>query len=195
MAVRLTFQIKGLAELQANIERLRVEAPGATAAAVYTEALGIMRRSRSLVPVDTSELINSAWCAMPDVSAPDPIARMGYSAPYALPVHELVENKHPNGGQANFLREPFEAALTGYARRLLARILANIKADVTAPQADSTIPTSPPSEATLRRKVGRHLARTGRRHEAARHFLSSEKNRMRAQQMAMVGAAFDKGRG
>lgn len=31
---------------------------------------------------------------------------VGYSAPYAVHVHEDLEAQHPNGGQAKFLEEP-----------------------------------------------------------------------------------------
>lgn len=36
-------------------------------------------------------------------------ATVGYSAPYALFVHENLECNHPNGGQAKFIEQPLRA--------------------------------------------------------------------------------------
>src|SRR5690348_3482149 len=32
--------------------------------------------------------------------------RVGYSAPYAMRIHEDLNMRHPNGGQAKFLEQP-----------------------------------------------------------------------------------------
>lgn len=51
-----------------------------------------------------------------------PEATVGYSAPYAIYVHENLEARHPNGGQAKFL----EAA----ARTLMPYLRVQIEADL-----------------------------------------------------------------
>lgn len=50
---------------------------------------------------------------------PRPELEVGYSAPYAIYVHENLEANHPNGGQAKFLEEPL---------RLLAPLLRKVVA-------------------------------------------------------------------
>lgn len=37
---------------------------------------------------------------------PDSVVKVGYTAQYAVYVHENLEANHPNGGQAKFLEQP-----------------------------------------------------------------------------------------
>lgn len=157
MGIRITFAMRGAAELVQLLQRAVREFPGATAAAVYIEGVTILRRARPNVPVDTSLLVNSEWCSLPSTSDPNPVAHMGYAAPYALAVHERPELRHFTG-KAGWLRDAMNAAMTGYARRLLARILAYQKQGITAPSPDSRIPTSPDEE-TMLHKVKSYLYR------------------------------------
>ena len=72
-------------------------------------------------------------------------------------MHERTEVFHPHG-QANFLRQPFEQAINGYAQRVVARALQYVKQGVNAPSPDSRLPTSPPPVEHLLHHVQRHLA-------------------------------------
>jgi len=65
-------------------------------------ALEILDRAQAKVPVDTGFLKSTGKV----VQVEDGF-EVRYDADYAIYVHELVENKHPNGGQAKFLEEAF----------------------------------------------------------------------------------------
>jgi hypothetical protein len=155
--LRITFKLDGPAQVIDYLKAVVRKFPGAAAAAVYIEALGVLRRARSNVPVDTSLLVNSVWCSLPDAQSGNPTAVFGYAAPYALAVHERTEVHHVVG-HAGWLREAMEAAQNGYAQRVLARTLAYAKEGVNAPSPDSQIPTSPDTEVMLA-KVKAYLAR------------------------------------
>lgn len=157
MAIRITFAMRGAAELLQYLQRARQQFPGATAAAVYIEGLTVLRQARPNVPVDTSLLVNSEWCSLPSTTVPNPIAHLGYAAPYALAVHERTEVRHFTG-KAGWLRDAMNAQMTDYPRRLLARIIAYAKKGINAPAPDSRIPTSPEME-TMLKKVKSYLRR------------------------------------
>jgi len=65
-------------------------------------ALEILDRAQAKVPVDTGFLKSTGKV----VQVEDGF-EVRYDADYAIYVHELVDNKHPNGGQAKFLEEAF----------------------------------------------------------------------------------------
>lgn len=65
-------------------------------------ALKILDRAQRKVPVDTGFLKSTGY-----VRRVRDGYEVGYDADYAIYVHEIVENRHPNGGQAKFLEEAF----------------------------------------------------------------------------------------
>jgi len=69
-------------------------------------ASDLKRKSSETAPVDTGDLRGN--CAI-DGSALDSelIERVGYSLPYALKQHETLGYKHPKGGKAKYLEDPF----------------------------------------------------------------------------------------
>lgn len=66
-------------------------------------AIDIYKRSQELVPVDTGRLKKSGGYRKIENGEYE----VAYYAPYAIFVHELVNNKHPNGGQAKFLEDAY----------------------------------------------------------------------------------------
>ena len=66
-------------------------------------------RSVEQAPVDTGDLRGN--CA---VSHKPLEARVGYSLPYALVQHENLQFKHPQGGKAKYLEDPFNEQKDNY---------------------------------------------------------------------------------
>lgn len=72
----------------------------------------------------TSTLINSLKNQVKKFLGfkPDSVVKVGYTAQYAIHVHENLEANHPNGGQAKFLEQP--------ARELRPQLKALIESNV-----------------------------------------------------------------
>ena len=66
--------------------------------------LYIQRESQKIVPVEFSVLKNSAFTrSVGTLKKPDVI--IGYTAKYAIYVHEMLQNKHKAGKSAKFLEK------------------------------------------------------------------------------------------
>lgn len=83
--------------------------PAALAAGVHKALIKagslLLRASKRIVPVDTGNLKASGF-VRPEGKGWDTRVTVGYTASYALFVHENLENKHKPGKQAKFLEEP-----------------------------------------------------------------------------------------
>lgn len=65
----------------------------------------IEEKSNDIVPVATGELRDSSFTDVDTTAEGDVIGTVGYTAKHAAFVHELVDHKHPNGGEAKFLEK------------------------------------------------------------------------------------------
>jgi hypothetical protein len=108
-----------LAELKRKIEKGGRGIRGALGAAMHAEGLRLMNKSVKLAPVDTGRMRATQFVAPPE-NRNRPKVRLGYGTDYAIYVHEIQGLHHPTG-QANFLRQPMEQAMAGYADRLAKR--------------------------------------------------------------------------
>ncbi len=111
--------MKGLIERQKRIRE-------AVAKALHQEALAIMATSVRQVPVDTGRLRQSHYVAPPKDSPHGSTVSMGYSADYALSVHEMTEVGHAVG-KAKFLEDPVKEARQGFSQRVNARAQALLR--------------------------------------------------------------------
>jgi len=71
---------------------------------LYLAGLHLQRESQKIVPVDKGILKNSAFTRKSNSTTPDVI--VGYTANYAVFVHENLDATHKPGKQAKFLEEP-----------------------------------------------------------------------------------------
>lgn len=93
--------VRGLREIKANLT-LAQKILGVGVKQGMTQAGEFVKiESQDDVPVATGALRDSAYVRI-EGSGTDTHAFVGYAAPYALPVHENLEKKHPQG-RAKFL--------------------------------------------------------------------------------------------
>lgn len=119
-----TFQIDGIPQLRAALQRAGTRAPQAMAAALLIEAEGAMRESRELVPVDTGALRASGTVFSPDITPTGASVEMGYggeASDYAVIQHERTDLSH-TVGQAHFLSQPVLERASGMGHRMAATI-------------------------------------------------------------------------
>lgn len=112
-------QILGIPQIRKNLRARQARTMLRTAAGIKAVGLFLQRESQRLVPVDTGNLKASAFTRASG-TGPNFNVTVGYTAAYALFVHEAVEMKlkgkprttrgrywDPQGrGQAKFLEEP-----------------------------------------------------------------------------------------
>jgi hypothetical protein len=126
----VTFDVTGIAEMQARLDALIPHMFTASAQAITTEAEAILAASRPLVPIDTGLMVSTGLLEGPYQSGTESSITISYGgkglAPYTVLQHENTEYQHPNGGQHHFLSEPFYAATGG----MLARLAASIRAQM-----------------------------------------------------------------
>ena len=84
-----------------NLNKEIQKIKGRTKVGMEVAARLVMHRSREKTPVDTGNLKGGHYVATGTVNG-GPVAEVGVTADYAVPVHEILENKHPVG-QAKFL--------------------------------------------------------------------------------------------
>ncbi len=108
------------------------EVADALGKALYHEASGIIAQSQPLVPVETGALRASPFVKDPERDGTVIEVAFGYGGPaakinpktgestdaYAIFVHENLEAHHPVG-QAKYLEQPFDAAKSGQAGRIV----------------------------------------------------------------------------
>ena len=96
--------------------------------------LHIKNKSSNQAPVDTGDLrgncsvvTNTKIVSSPNTLSPegmvpidrpvqDKTVRIGYSLPYALIQHENMQFKHPMGGKAKYLEDPFRSEMPACTR-------------------------------------------------------------------------------
>ena len=94
-------KVEGLQEVLANLNARAEAIEGATVAGLYAAGLHLEARAKPLAPVDTGNLRGSGYTR----KASEDTVEVGFSAAYAIYVHENLEAHHPVG-QAKFLEAP-----------------------------------------------------------------------------------------
>jgi hypothetical protein len=111
---KFSFQVQGVAELNAKLRALGENIPEEAGAELYRQAEDVMGDSKqNYVPVDTGTLKSSGYVELPERDGDQLRVEMGYggaAAPYAIYVHERLDVRHPVG-QAKFLELPLLAAV------------------------------------------------------------------------------------
>ena len=87
-------------------DKAKAAAKSGSNAGLKEAATKILAESQKLVPVETGALKDSGHIN----ATGDLVATISYSAiPYDIIQHEALEFNHPNGGQAKYLENPFNA--------------------------------------------------------------------------------------
>ena len=103
--------ITGLAELKAKIKAMPAIAEAAAHAELKKVTLDLQGKAQQLAPLDTGDLRGSAFSEVEGLDG-----TTGFAEVYALRQHEHVEYRHPKGGQALYLQEPYEANREKYIK-------------------------------------------------------------------------------
>ena len=88
-----------------NLKRQGANAGRGVAAGLKAGGLFLQRESQLIVPVDLGNLINSAFTRA-EGEGVDTEVEVGYTAEYAVYVHENLDARHEPGKQAKYLEQP-----------------------------------------------------------------------------------------
>lgn len=117
--------VKGMKELNQQLEALGKDAKQALSMAMMQSAQDVANEADELVPVDEGILRASQDVKPKGMFTNRPNVTISYggpSAPYALVQHEDTSLKHPGGGQAKYLEEPFLKETARWPYPLIERI-------------------------------------------------------------------------
>ena len=95
--IGIKLALYGIEELQKALKDGKEKSPQAIAQAIWEEANLIFAKSQVLVPVDTGVLRGSGGVSAPQQGPQGFFVDVFYggpAAPYALYVHEIIENYH-----------------------------------------------------------------------------------------------------
>jgi hypothetical protein len=99
----MTAKLLGTKQFRANLETIsKVDFPGLYKRVLDETSDLTLRDSIDMTPIDTGFLRSTAVARVNEVSARGGSAEVSYSAPYSIPVHEVLTSHHPIGS-AKFL--------------------------------------------------------------------------------------------
>ena len=94
--------IKGIPEITAKLKQMAEKTPNEVLREIGAEGEFLLGESKKECPHDTGYLRNSGYSDLKGDHV-----EVGYSAEYALPVHERVEAHHKHPTKAKYLEDPF----------------------------------------------------------------------------------------
>lgn len=98
-------KVTGLQAVLGNLKRVKGDVANGVERGVVKAGLALQRASQKVVPVDTGNLKGSAFTKKEGTGF-ETDAIVGYTAGYAIFVHEDLEAQHAEGKQAKFLEGP-----------------------------------------------------------------------------------------
>lgn len=110
-------EVTGLAEVQRNMAKMLTRIKGDVQEAIEDVALDLQAKSVQLAPIDRGDLRRSGYTEF--VKSPSGfVAEIGFGTDYAIEQHENLEFRHPRGGQAKYLEQPFKENLPRYVNHI-----------------------------------------------------------------------------
>jgi hypothetical protein len=97
--------IKGADAIVSKCDRYPAELAAGVHRGLVKAGLALLRASQKIVPVDTGNLRSSGFTRAEGTGWQTKVS-VGYTASYAVFVHENLENRHKKGKKAKFLEEP-----------------------------------------------------------------------------------------
>lgn len=125
--MKVRVKIDGTQDVLRGLVVAHEAARKALAGALFIEANNVMNESKEIVPVDTGYLRASGYVDLPREGPGGINVEMGYTAPYAIYVHENLNARHAPGKQAKFLEQPLMKAQEGMPERVAAHIQRALK--------------------------------------------------------------------
>jgi len=111
--MQITFEIKGSKELNDLLKGIPKRAKDAVRSELKEVMKDLKGKSQDLAPVETGDLKGSAYTDLDDLQG-----EVGFTEPYALRQHEELEYKHPKGGQAKYLEQPYKQNRDRYIKSI-----------------------------------------------------------------------------
>jgi hypothetical protein len=121
--VTLRIEMQGLERLKASLHSLGRRVEAAAEAALMEEAGRVMGAAQKDVPVDTGRLRSSAFVRQVRRNQHRTDVAFGYTAPYAVAVHERPGTRHHH-----WLQHAADRVLAGLVGRVMRRVKAALKA-------------------------------------------------------------------
>jgi hypothetical protein len=118
----------GYEQAHEELERVRRARHAAARDFVIKAANGLLAQAVPLAPIETGTLRGSAVGPDPEtgehfIERDDYVeAMVSFNTPYAARQHEELEWKHPRGGQAKYLEQPYKALMPRWERALAAAL-------------------------------------------------------------------------
>ena len=109
----MSASLDGLKELESNFNKLLKIMDTVNQKALKDDALDLLGKAVNLAPVDSGDLRGSG-----SVKFEDNTVTIGFEEPYAVKQHEHTEYKHPEGGQAKYLEQPFRENIDKYINHI-----------------------------------------------------------------------------
>ena len=147
MAIGLKLETLGLKKIQRKIDMANRAGRSAIAGAILIEANRTARDARRRTPFKTGALRRSIYVVRPRIG--NATTEIGYSAPYAIFVHERTELRH-SVGQAKFLEVAVNASRNGFVKRIGRDTSRLMKSGAGIGAVSSEFPTRPPPITTNR---------------------------------------------
>lgn len=98
--------IKGIPQIMAKMDIHDKKVEAGLARGLKIAGLRLQRESQKVVPIDTTNLKTTAFTRNMGGAGAKTDIWVGYTAGYAIYVHELIHNQHKEGKQAKFLEGP-----------------------------------------------------------------------------------------
>jgi hypothetical protein len=95
--------ITGLDELKRKLAQMPISVNAAAEKQLSIVCEDLRGKAAELAPIDTGDLRGSSYA---EVNGLDGV--VGFGEIYALRQHEETQLRHPKGGQAKFLEQPYE---------------------------------------------------------------------------------------
>lgn len=109
----MNIEIQGFRELQDALRKMPDNAHGAVSKELKIIAADLRGRGQRLAPIEYGDLRGSAFDEVDGLDA-----TIGFTEPYALRQHEEITYRHPKGGQAKYLENPYKENAGKYAKAI-----------------------------------------------------------------------------
>jgi hypothetical protein len=122
MAGEIDLEWEGLQPIMAVLHNISPNVTGFLVSSETSLAIDIFNLSQKQVPVDTGHLRSTGAVSDPDITQGSVEVTIGYSAPYALFVHEDLQAHHKPPTKAKYLEDPFNTVMGNLESRLQDRV-------------------------------------------------------------------------
>lgn len=140
--VNFHIEIEGATAYLESMKKLRDNAPRAFANAVFMWVQDVLTTAQGICPVDTGWLRKSAYCMEPNVNGTDFDLVLGFSATYALFVHEIF--KHYVVGEWKFLQKAIDYRMPDFVNVVTRMTAGFIGSGANVQALMARFPTTPP---------------------------------------------------